>query len=424
MPYFFFSYARKDDRGGKDGGLGHLGKFYEDLEYEIGSLSKLSEEKIGFRDTSSIEPGEQWPEQLAEALNVSRVFIYMHSPTYFARPMCGKEWQVFRTRIDEYVEENQDCQARPCLMVPVLWIPTVQVPVPDCVSNIQYSHEDFGDIYAQDGLYHMMRLSMFEDAYQRFLREFAKRIMQVAENTELPGLDTIPEIKDVENAFEEKTTPQDPDSKDSSGYSGPRCAQFVYVAGKKNELKTVRNNVNAYGEEGGRDWKPYFPEVEEEIAIISQRVATDEKFYYEVFSLTNELTDMIQKSRDRNEVVVLIVDPWTLELEFYSSVMQKYDNFDFFNCSLLIVFNDKDNETKMELPRLELTVKATFVAKSTHEKLMSFRSNVGGMKEFEEELAKTLRYVRNRIIKVSQNIRRVSGEGPENIPTLDPSGGI
>ena len=416
--YFFFSYTRADNTGRRGDGFGFLDKFYEDLVDSICSRTGLSEKEIGFQDVIDIEPGEQWPESLAKALVTSRVFVYIHSPTYFNRPMCGKEWQVFYTRIEKYMKGNPNYQTWPPLMIPVLWTPTQQLPA--CASKIQYSHEDFGDLYADEGLRYMMKVSKFDDDYQMFIEALARKVVQISEENALPELGDLPKVEEVANPFEQQVVPQTTNNKHSSR---PRSAQFIYVAGARNELEGVRNDVNAYGKEGGRDWKPYFPETEDEIAIISQRIATKERFFYELLPLEDNLVDMIQDSRDNNTIVILIVDPWTLELSHYSSIMKEYDSSDLFNCSLLIVFNRADNETRAKLPQLQLTIKATFVTKITHEGLESFQSDVGRREELELELAKALHYVRSRIIKISENIRQKPGTGPQTMPQLDPSGG-
>ena len=419
--YFFLSYARSDNSGRKDDGPGYLDKFYADLVDSICSRTGLPEKEIGFRDTSDIEPGEQWPESLAKALVTSRVLVYIHSPTYFNRPMCGKEWQVFHTRIEKYMKGDPNRQTWPPLMIPVLWMPTKQPPA--CTSKIQYSHEDFGDLYVREGLRYMMKVTKFDDDYQMFIEALAKKVIQVADTNALPELDDLPEVEKVADPFEQQVASQATNNEHSSAYKGPRCAQFIYVAGTRSELENVRNDVNAYGKEGGRDWKPYLPETEEEIAIISQRIATKERFSYELLTLKDNLVDMIRESRDNNIIVILIVDPWTLKVSNYSSVMQEYDSLDFFNCYLLVAFNHADNETSTELPRLQSMVEATFATKITHEGLKSFQSNVGKREELEAELANALNYVRKRIIKISHNIRQMPGTGTQTMPQLDPSGG-
>jgi hypothetical protein len=43
--------------------------------------------------------------------------------------------------------------------------------------------------------------------------------------------------------------------------------------------------------------------------------------------------------------MITIVDPWTLQLVPYSTVMQEYDEHHFFNCTVLVSFNLNEQET-------------------------------------------------------------------------------
>jgi|RhiMetdeSRZDD1v2_1073273.scaffolds.fasta_scaffold86363_2 TIR domain-containing protein len=106
---FFLSYAREDNTDMRKDQRGVLNPFvqlfYEDLCREIRSkVGLLKGEEVGFFDDAKIEPGEDWPEKLASALQQSHVFIGLYSPTYFKKEYCGKEWAVFTARVEAYAK--------------------------------------------------------------------------------------------------------------------------------------------------------------------------------------------------------------------------------------------------------------------------------------------------------------------------------
>src|SRR5258708_5752153 len=89
---FFFSYARADLSP-------FLKQFYRDLREDVRSKTGLEPEEVSFRDTTSIAPGRPWPEEITGALRTCKVFVYLHTPTFFTRDGCGKEFSVIMSRI-------------------------------------------------------------------------------------------------------------------------------------------------------------------------------------------------------------------------------------------------------------------------------------------------------------------------------------
>ena len=86
----FLSYARGD----KDP---YLERFIDDLNAELCGASKelLDSKTICFRDCADIQVGELWHGALTEVLRTARIFLYLHSPAYFTRSWCGREWSAF-----------------------------------------------------------------------------------------------------------------------------------------------------------------------------------------------------------------------------------------------------------------------------------------------------------------------------------------
>ncbi len=392
--WFFFSYARLD----RDD---YLKKFFDDLKNEVRLLSgELNPDAVGFFDSEEIEPGEKWPDELSEALQSSRAFISVYSPTYFQKEFCGKEWHVFRSRQRQYFDTNG---LEPPLILPVLWVPENKLPsiLPQTVSDIQYKHDDFGAEYSKQGLKQLIKLKKYEDDYLNFVSTLAGKLVDAAKIHRLPQLDNLPPLIDVPSAFhssagiaEASTTPEGP-------AFGPRYVQFIYVAEKRDQMSKLRIKLDAYGTEGGKDWKPYCPpNVTDVIGILAQDIATDEKLYYEELKLTDDLVDALKKSEDDRKLVVIVVDTWTLQIKKYEEIMREYDDQSFINCVLLVPWNAQDEETNTNSPLLKAKVDDVFYKrKQGLGAACSFLYPVGSLEDFKLALYTALYKARERILE-------------------------
>jgi hypothetical protein len=127
-PLFFFSYARADRSGAgngllraQDAGPGNsVDKFYNNLCDEVAALTGLRSVDVGYYDVRNLELGVLWPKELMEALQSALVMVALFSPTYFSRPACGREFQVFRRR-HEALTKNLGRTTEPRVL-PVLWV--------------------------------------------------------------------------------------------------------------------------------------------------------------------------------------------------------------------------------------------------------------------------------------------------------------
>src|SRR5882762_7109599 len=96
--WFFLSYARHDrETAPKD--KDYVKQFYEDLNRDL-LQKKPQPGTAGFFDDKGIQQGTAWVPVLNQALATCRVLICMYSPAYFQSDYCGKEWEVFSSRLD------------------------------------------------------------------------------------------------------------------------------------------------------------------------------------------------------------------------------------------------------------------------------------------------------------------------------------
>jgi hypothetical protein len=351
--WFFLSYARRNDvsyTGTSEGSTPKLvRRLYEELSAEIISGADTgdakSAEQIGFFDQTGIEPGDKWDDKVAEALKSARVMLCLFTRNYFKSTVSGQEVEVFRSRVQSYA--NAKGIGPPPLIIPILWHAPDRLPatLPAVVSDLQYTHDEFSKLYAKEGLEFLMRLEKHHDDYQEFLIKLAKRLIDVAEQHPLIPLAVCPPLKTVKNAFAPAAPPVTPAGAPAVPGSaaaastlrncGPGFAYFVFVAGQRQELEGVRNALAAYDEEG-RFWKPYLPAVDKAVALFTQRAATDLELQHEVLPLSNALIGQLDIADDTNTIVVVIVDPWTLNVQSYQNYMKTYDKRNLVSCAVTI----------------------------------------------------------------------------------------
>src|SRR5258706_1761677 len=101
---YFLSYARQDSlvRGDPSRKDRHFEKFLDYLDYRVGQLLTFGP---GFVDRS-IQAGEDWSDEIAEALRTTQTMVCLYSPHYFESEYCGKELQVLLDRRKLYIDAN------------------------------------------------------------------------------------------------------------------------------------------------------------------------------------------------------------------------------------------------------------------------------------------------------------------------------
>ena len=186
-PYFFLSYARtpRFDRNSPADPNVWVHKLYEDLYDEV--LQLISSPNAGFMDRE-IRLGAKWSEELTTALATCQVFVPLYSPRYFASENCGKEWLAFSKRV---LDQRAAMPGTRMAIVPALWVPVGEESLPEVAKAIQFNHHSLGDMYGRVGFSGIIKLSRFKDDYVMAVQGLARRIVEVANNTQIrPGRHT------------------------------------------------------------------------------------------------------------------------------------------------------------------------------------------------------------------------------------------
>ena len=343
MGYFFMSYARADSADGR------FARFVRDLSDELARLDPdITPQDAGFFDTRSIEVGDPWPWSLVNGLRTCKVFLAAYSPNYFASEYCGREWAFFKARLDRYARARN--RPAPPLIIPVLWMPPPELP--PAATDLQYTHADLGEAYAKEGLLYLMRLKRCEDEYQETLVRLGRRLIEVANRFPLPPLQDSPDIRSIRPSFAGEPVPTPhPTTTAEPGPRGPRHVRFVIAAAQSGEMNALRQDCAPYGA-SHLDWQPYRPLVEDRVAVTAQRIAIKRELSSELVPVDGNLTAMLEEARSTNDLVVFIVDPWTVCLEAYRERLREYDKRNFPNSGVIVTWNEADEETTVLEPML------------------------------------------------------------------------
>ncbi|MFJ4828776.1 TIR-like protein FxsC [Streptomyces sp. NPDC088747] len=292
-PYFYLSYAHtpKHGTGGPDPDM-WVERLYDDLCHHVMAMTDLpAGAAAGFMDRQ-IPSGEGWSERLGEVLATCRVFVPLFSPRYFDSEMCGKEWHAFEQRAIHY----RAFTAQPAeAIVPALWVPVPPHQLPGPAERLQFNHRDFGDRYVTDGLYGLIKLRVFAEEYERAVYELAKRIVSIADATQIaPGSPV--DYRVAPSAF-------------GRGL-GPRPLHVTVVAPTLHDLPEGRD-PSYYGN-SSLDWNPYHPSTARPLAFVAEDIGRSLNYQVTVSSLDEEAPyGSYKQPPSRPEV--LLVDRWALK---------------------------------------------------------------------------------------------------------------
>lgn len=399
MLYFFLSYARGDDDA-------FVRKFFDELSKEVRNLTGDPHNyPVGFLDVRGIALGASWSPELINALSTCRVFISLCSPGYFKRPACGREWYVFRSRLQAH--EEQTGEQVPALL-PLIWTPTEQLP--KIVSDLQYHTDWLGEAYKNEGLRQLVRLN--RRAVLLLVSRLAKRIVEVANGPyELPAPGPLPAFDELTNPFPavESRAPQQIPAR-------TRYVHFAVAAPTREQAGAVREDLVYYGE-NSTAWAPFRPDLPEPLADFARRVATRQRFTSEVGGI-DDLLDRIERANDSNQVVVLLVDAWSVLLDRYRGVLHESDRINGPTTAVLVALAESDRETMERRAELSSAVLLALPRNNLRGDAL-FQPDIENHEDFHRRLQDVLEEAQNRIYRRGRARRLPPGEPPGERPILE-----
>ncbi|MFF7214228.1 TIR-like protein FxsC [Streptomyces sp. NPDC008238] len=324
-PYFFLSYAHtpRNDPSDPDPDL-WVAKLYNDLCAHILQMTTLpAGVRAGFMDRG-MNVGEGWPESLAEALAHCRVFVPLYSPRYFRSPQCGKEWYAFSQR----ALYHRSLHDRPISgIVPALWVPVPTGDMPGPAESLQFNHADFGEDYAAEGFYGLIKLSYLKHEYERAVYRLAQRIVQVVEDTKIATGRHL-DYHHVPSAF------------GPPGASRP--LRVTVLACCDTEELPAGRGPTCYGP-SPRDWNPYRPQSSRPLADHAADLARNLDYRVSVGVFEEELDRLLDPTPTAPGL--LLLDRWALESPERHDMLSRFGSERRPWVSVLVPWNRTDPES-------------------------------------------------------------------------------
>lgn len=396
MYYFFFSYSRADNNE-------YLKTFYADLDQAV--RDKVGDGDVSFFDQSDNEPGDTWEQNLEMALARSRVFIAVATASYCKKPYCGKEWAAFQERIARYMAGENLGQLVP-LTIPVLWIPPDEriAPFPKAIKCRHFHVGDPGSVPNTKGVAYLTRLKgEFKKEYLDLIASLADRIVALAEVHKLiDKYSSVSKLSSLDSPF---LVPGATEARAiqlgaKQGGGGPKHVYFVYGAATPEEVRQAgRQDLDAYGEAGGPEWQPFFPEPRTIGAVAPQVASSDEiGMITHELPLSTDLDVQIRKCEANRQLVVILLDAWSAKLQKYGDVLRRLDQQNYINCSVLIPWNEGDLETKQTKAQLNKMVQDILFYRFKNAGDLFLRHEIQNLQELREQIADVLVRLRAEVI--------------------------
>jgi FxsC-like protein len=394
---FFFSFASTDlKKGRKD----DLEVFFRDLKAK---LKDFGLEGSGFFAPDTIERGQEWEQELEDALRASAVLVPIYSPNYFKSVWCGREWEVFWQRQHENRSRPPADVHEPEVILPVIWTAEFLQP-PTRVQQVQYQHAAIDDTGRVKGLGYLMQAPRrFPGKYREFVHQFGAELAAKVKAQGASKMRSTPKLHELDLPFP------------AHHKRGLSHVQYVFLVGRNDEMVNLRTRHDCYGSyEDRRDWRPCFPDIDQIVGDLARAAAMGSGKAGCEFIHPSKVTELIEALRDasaRKNSIAVIVDPWSLSLGTFKEFAEKFDAEPFPSSGVIVTWNEKDHETMDMLPRLKNIINGHFRGRIARQEY--YKEGVKTPEEIREALIATFNSARERLVEGGQ----LPSVGPPDVPT-------
>lgn len=439
---FFFSYPRPHTREAKKARIEpYLQKFFDDLSDDVAEQLGLDSFCVGFLDQEGIDLGAEWEKKVADALQSSKTMVCIYSPTYFNRPYCGKEWKAFYDRCEQAVRQGL-YPSMPPLIKPVPWMPLQDLP--PVVASLNYLLGDENSVVNTEGMKLVLQqLGNRTSEYWAYVRALARSITEDAKKYPLPpmsgGLKPLAEIEPFfppprqgvagsvpQSPAAPALTPAAAGSVPSPLLAIPRHIRFIIAAADPDMITKGLRAADPYREHGADEWKPFYSQDRGEIGAIVQNVASGSDL-----SLTSDfvpfdatIREAVERAREEQKIVILIVDSWSVtSVERWRAILEEFEDRAqagaYFNCSVLVPWDEEDLELKPRRAEIEQAVRAIFSKRASNSVL--YRDSILSQEQLRSALREVI-FLLLAEIRKRATVRRPIPPGIAQPPTISGAG--
>lgn len=378
VPYFLVSYVRGVDDA-------YVEEFFNDLRREVAALVGAGRpHEVGVLATDLDVGEEHWPTQTVSALAATQVFVPLCSPRLLLSESVGRQWWIFRERLRRLRDESGE--NAPSLL-PLRWSAVRDLP------------SDFPSYFPADPadprrtLRQYLRLRTLRPQYTSFLDRLANRIVKTARVHTLREYWPLPSPSRTPNAFTLADT-----GLDGPLLRGTRNVRFVVVAGSRDDMERVRDELEYYGKDS-TEWAPYRPRHVQPLAMQAQAVAASQLFGSEVTDL-KDLRRTLDLAEEANDLVVLLLDPWSTRIPDSRRRLSDADRAGLPEAAVLVPVNAADRESERSHEELMFDVEQTLAHFFGRPDALHSR-RLPTPESFHSQLASTLEEGRNRMFRAS-----------------------
>jgi len=400
---FFLSYTRANNDD-------FLRLFFSDLSEAIRDARGLQPNtEVGFLDQRDIELGTLWEKEIQAALETAKTMVCVYSPVYFRSEYCGREWQAFYHRCDQSVRLGAH-RSLPPLIKPVPWITPLPRDLAPLVAGLQYSQGNPAAVVNQRGLkYVMKQMGTYRKEYVDYVTDLAREIVQAADDyplAPLPG--GLPLLSVISSAFTAAPAVA-PGPLLGPPLTASKHIRF-FVAAADPQTFQGRRSLEPYLDHGGSDWKPFLPKEPRSIGALAQNIVSegDLDLTSDVSILDAGIKDAINRAWEERKIVVLLVDGWTVYATTESrEILADFDRENYYNCSVLVPWNDDDPEIAPRRADIEQSLQQAFFFRANAKNPIFYRDSIRSREELREALREVIPRLRAEIRNRAKPVKPV-----------------
>jgi FxsC-like protein len=335
-------------------------------------------------------------------LQTSKTLVPIYCPAYFFSGFCEAELRIFEKRQRLY---EQRTGKKPRAIKPVPWI--VPFNLPRDLKHLQYQVGG-GDAIERFGLEEVIRNKRkYSVQYNDFMTSLTDDILTTANSHDLPPLDEFP-------SFDEDLAPGD---SGGSADSGPGHVRFVYLAPRQNEIQNIRQVLDFYGS-GAKNWRPFLPDSTKGIAPLVQTIAGEYDFSSDELAFSDALPEDIRAAEKKGNLVVILVDGWSSRIDGYRAALTIIDEKRYFNTSIVVPWNLKDQETASNFDLLSKAIRKALWRWSSEGNAIRFNDAVKSPEDLRKHLVDALTRLKAEVLTTIE-----TDHPPGQKPVISAAGG-
>jgi FxsC-like protein len=412
----FVSYARMDrSPRGEPSANDHIAQFVEDLSVGIRARIGGDVDKMCFFDTALQTVGVDWTRRINEALGSVQIFLPLLSPTYFQRGFCAQEWHAFEERIAKALPKDQAFRC----VVPILWESSrfLTHPLPPGLFESTYVDDSFPKQYAKNGLRVLYELPRYRRYKTEVVDQLSVLIATQLQSATLPPTTDLSPVGQLSNDWIPRETRAVSGShssqKPESHRPGPRYARFVFLVPTQGELPPERVGRDAYGDTP-HEWRPFLPSFAEDVELMASEVSVAKRLVYERIDYerdkaTSAILQGIEHAERAANIVVVIVDAWSVYVGALDNFLKAYDQRNFVNVLMVVPWNHDDTDTRTHISQLRAQLEGALRRRVAFPDSRHFLSDISSIEQLKNALEKTLEELRVKLCWYAEPQRRIEG---------------